>query len=381
LTIPYTLFFSQFLMSLQLFPTPLASRPGSPPHSQTDEQLRDPPDDPPEPSAEPTGPATAGDDQLSSHIVSAGNKRPAEDLSEYTAATLRRVRLKASGQTDLKYVSKLSPAQRSIWISAQILLMHDRLDNIQPVDAKWQIPETLWDKIEHFTFAGLVSPALPSYIKDGSPIRLVMGILEKHPQWGFTKEVKNNKSKSDVVRARVQLRLTDRRAAIKRAIMLSIGPPPPPLSSDSTGEETQSQAATAGHISAKKHAKAVRLDIVKLCAAIANEHSESEVVVTIQMCARFAFLRHVFVQSISNPALSGNSYWPLVDKQLDLLREQYPGDPGSVTLVLTMMLNSDRHKYGQPDTQHEPTETSAAPNATQRIADSAANGEFIEDDD
>jgi len=42
-----------------------------------------------------------------------------------------------------------------------------------------------------------------------------------------------------------------------------------------------------------------------------------------------------------------------------------------------MMLNDDWRDYGQPD---EPDETSAAPNATQRIADSAANGDFTEEE-
>lgn len=372
-------------MSLQLFPTPVesASPPDSPQRSQTGDSLYDMSENPTQPNAEPSSPSTASNSLSSAHSVSTGNKRAAEDLTEFTAMTLRRVRLKTSGQMELHYAAKLTPAQRSIWTAAQILKVHDRLDDIQPVDAKWQIPETLWDKIEHFTFAGLVSPALPFYLKDASPVRLVMGILEKHPHWGFTKDVKSNKSKHDIVKARVQMRLTDRRAAIKKAIMLSIGPSPQlepnPVT---TSEEHQSQApVTPIPVSKKKHTGAVRINIVKLCTAIANEHSESEVVVTIQMCARFAFLRHVFVQSICNPALATWSYWPLVDMQLQLLREQYVGKPSSITTVLTMMLNNDRRDYGQPDSQDEPTEISAIPNTTQRIADSAANGEFIDADD
>jgi len=162
--------------------------------------------------------------------------------------------------------------------------------------------------------------------------------------------------------------------------MLSIGPPSQ-LEPNLASEQRQPQIAALAPLLKKKQAESVRVNIVKLCTAIANEHSDSEVVVTVQMCARFAFLRHVFVQSVCNPALAGCSYWPLVDAQLDLMRGQYPDDPSSVTRVLTMMLNDDRRDYGQPDSLIEPDETSAAPNATQRIADSAANGDFTEEED
>ncbi|KAI0947614.1 hypothetical protein AcW1_009327 [Taiwanofungus camphoratus] len=52
-----------------------------------------------------------------------------------------------------------------------------------------------------------------------------------------------------------------------------------------------------------------------------------------------------------------------------------------VTHVLKMMLNDNRHDYGQPDAQSDFIEAAAVPNAKQLIADSAAGGSFVEDND
>ncbi|KAH9929131.1 hypothetical protein B0H21DRAFT_712055 [Amylocystis lapponica] len=356
-------------MSLQLFPTPPSiSPPGSPHHSQTGNLSEGQVDLSQSGDGERSSPSPAsspGDDNsLTAHHPRTGNKRAAEDLTQFAVSTSRRVRLKKSAEKELNLVAKFSAPQREIWTAAQILKLHDRLEEIQPAEAKWKIPQTLLDKIEHYTFTGLISPALPFYIKDSTPIKLIMGILEKHPAWGYTKEVKNDKSKADMVKLRVQVRLTDRRAVIKKAILLSLGP------------ELQPRNNTAS----SKRVEAVRLDIVKLCTIIANEHSSTEAVVTVQMCARFAFLRHVFMQMLQKPELADASYWPLVDKQLDLLRGQYMDNPDGITCVLTMMLNNDWHDYGQPDIRDD-LEAGAMPNAKQVVADSAAGGSFVDEDD
>ncbi|KAH9949934.1 hypothetical protein B0H21DRAFT_889360 [Amylocystis lapponica] len=323
-------------MSLQLFPNPPSvSPPGSPCHSQAGDSSEGQADPSPSVDRERSSPSvtsTPGDDTSSeTHHPCTSNKRAAEDLTQFAASASRRVRLKKSAEKELNLVAK--------------------------------------DKIEHYTFAGLISPALPFYIKDSTPIKLVMGILEKHPAWGYTKEVKNDKSKADMVKMRVQVRLTDRRAVIKRTIMLSLGPELQPRNSPASEQSTSS-----------KRVEAVRQDIVKLCTVIANEHSTTEAVVTVQMCARFAFLRHVFLQMLQKPELADASYWPLVDKQLDLLRGQYPDDPDSITRILTMMLNNDRRDYGQPDVRDD-LEAGAMPNTKQVVADSAAGGSFVDEDD
>ncbi|KAI0915931.1 hypothetical protein AcV5_003402 [Taiwanofungus camphoratus] len=202
-------------MSLQLFLVPSISPPHSP-CSPAENSLALPVNSL-QHDVEPSSPSLPSSNLLT-HGSHTGNKRPAEDLTQFAAVTSCQVRLKKSGEQELNLVARLSAPQREIWTAAQILKLHEWLEDIQPADAKWKIPQTLLDKIEHYTFAGLISPALPFYVKNSTPIKLVMGILEKHPVWGYTREVKNDKSKADTVKIRVQVHLTDRRAVIKKAI-------------------------------------------------------------------------------------------------------------------------------------------------------------------
>lgn len=71
--------------------------------------------------------------------------------------------------------------------------------------------------------------------------------------------------------------------------MLSLGPELQPWHSPASEQSTS-----------LKKVEAVQLDIVRLCTVIANEHSATEAVVTVQMCARFAFLVQYSFLTISS---------------------------------------------------------------------------------
>ncbi|KAH9942015.1 hypothetical protein B0H21DRAFT_751758 [Amylocystis lapponica] len=300
-----------------------------------------------------------------SRELNTGDKRPAEDLSQYAAAAGRRVRLKLDNQREAEQFSRLSSSQRQVWTAIHLLKLQEHLEAIQPADAKWNMPDTLAAKIEHYTFAVLVSPALAFYVRGSGPLKLVMGILEKHPAWGYTRQVKNDKYKADIVEQRVKTRLTDRRSNIKDLIWLSLGPAHKPPVSDG---------------SSSKKPEPVLLNIVQLCTAVCKKHPNNTPTVSLQMCARFAFLRHMLLQLLTNAVLAGKShrkYWDLVDDQLDIMRKNT--EPGMSTLVLTQMLEDDRRIHGDPDIQEEPQDV--VPSTEQVIADRAADGVFVEDED
>lgn len=297
----------------------------------------------------------------------AGDKRPAEDLCQYAAAAGRQVRLKADDQHEAERFARLTQAQRQVWGAVHMLKLQDQLQAIQPAKALWSMSDTLTAKIEQYSFAILVSPALMFYVKEAAPVKLIIGILESHPEWGYTKPVRNDKYKSDIVKDRAKVRLTDRRSNIKDMITLSFGP---------------EDWVPALKESASKKTVPIRLNIVQLCTAISKKHPINPPAVSLQMCARFAFLRYVLKQLLTKADLANKSsrnYWSLVDDQLVILRANT--EPGMVNRVLTKILEDDRKDYGRPDAQDEPQESNTVQSADQRIADHAATGTFVEDDD
>ncbi|PSR73930.1 hypothetical protein PHLCEN_2v10253, partial [Hermanssonia centrifuga] len=138
------------------------------------------------------------------------------------------------------------------------------------------------NKIELYTFTVIASPTLSSYVTDGYPRQLVMGVLERHPNWGYTKEVREDPLKKKIVLNKVMTRLTDRRSKIKAVIVDSLGAEYP---SDPT-KNRQPQ------------------DILELCQEIAalagGSLEDDKFKVTLQMCARVALF--VSLSSVSQRA-------------------------------------------------------------------------------
>ncbi|GBE79610.1 hypothetical protein SCP_0208100 [Sparassis crispa] len=242
-----------------------------------------------------------------------------------------------------------------------MLKIEEHLEAIQPADAQWDLPRTLKDKIDHYTFALLLSPVLPFYLAKNTaplgPIKLVMGILEKHPLWGFTKEVKGDKYKFDIVVKRVQTRLTDRRAELKEVITLSLGP-------EGLSEAHGEQMGTVSKAPKKKTPDPVQLDVVELCKALAAKHAATHVIISLEMCARVAFLRKLLLEMIKNPQLEPTGgYWAFVDAQLSII------------------LKDDQGKYGRTIIPGQDGAAAADISCTQNIANRAASGTFVDDED
>ncbi|KAL6302043.1 hypothetical protein BKA93DRAFT_827851 [Sparassis latifolia] len=323
-----------------------------------------------------TSPTTAATLRTSS-------KWPAEDLTQFASLAAHRVRLKPAGEKELDRVSKLSLAERAMWTCAHMLKIEEHLEAIQPADAQWDLPRTLKDKIDHYTFALLLSPVLPFYLAKNTaplgPIKLVMGILEKHPSWSFTKEVKGDKYKFD-------------NCELKEVITLSLGP-------EGLSEAHSEQMGTVSKAPKKKTPDPVQLDVVELCKALAAKHAATHVIISLEMCARVAFLRKLLLEMIKNPQLEPTSgYWAFVDAQLSIVRERYAAEPAKMTKsvpflfycsdyhsfyssVFTQILKDDQGKYGRTIIPGQDGAAAADISCTQNIANRAASGMFVDDED
>ncbi|KAI0364689.1 hypothetical protein BV20DRAFT_983058 [Pilatotrama ljubarskyi] len=281
-----------------------------------------------------------------------------EDLLQHAGWAARRVRLKPSGTEELKRFSQLDAGQREILNAALIIKLSERLETIIPADAQWSMSENLKDKIEQYTFSVLCSPKLAQYVQKQTPLKLVMNIFERHPSWGYSSDIKNDKYKRDIISARVGSRLTDRRSDIKEAILLSLGP------------ELQPQVASSSSGTTHKPIPE-RVNIVKLCENIiakAPKSASEGIKVSLQMCVRIAFLRKVMVALLESPTMKFDRYWNAVDGQLIALRTK---DDAFITRQLTSYLNADLECYGRTDIPR-----AVNVHEIQDVADQAAAGEL-----
>ncbi|THG96049.1 hypothetical protein EW026_g5709 [Hermanssonia centrifuga] len=158
---------------------------------------------------------------VSSSAGSTGRKRAGEDLSMLVQRTARKAKLKADGELTLSKFTKLTPVHRELTIMASLIRMQEKLDEIQPREVAWKLPAKLYNKIEVLSADILLYAHISSYQKPAT--KLLLDILEHNPNWGFSKDVKFNQNKYDVVTDRAQNRLTDRRNYIKNTIKTSIG--------------------------------------------------------------------------------------------------------------------------------------------------------------
>ncbi|KAI0730236.1 hypothetical protein C8Q72DRAFT_951215 [Fomitopsis betulina] len=282
------------------------------------------------------------------------NRQPAEDdLVQYADQVARRVRLRPAGQQELRGLVMLTMDERIIWIAAHILRSEERLEAIQPADAQWVLPKLLKDKIDIYSYLLLVSPSLSFYVKQSIPVSRMKRLLEHHPQWGYTTEVRNDTYRSGIVMKRIQDRLTDRHAELKHIGQICCLCLP-----------------------VRSHAK---IDILTLCEAVIIKHSGLGVVVkpTLEMCARFALLCRVLVEVLTEATLNVKDYWDRVDEHLDRIRGMFLNEPRKITKLFMNILEADKKDFGSP-TAAMPAVMGADPTMTlgdhQAITDDAAGG-------
>ncbi|KAI0681983.1 hypothetical protein BC835DRAFT_1424985 [Cytidiella melzeri] len=159
-------------------------------------------------------------------------------------------------------------------------------------------------KIELYSYYALVSPQATGYLEDGA--RLVLSILERHPKWGLTPEIKENPTHYHVVCSRVYECFNDRRRNIKLVIAELMG--------TVNQQNPDGDCLNVSNIftlvsNATKHKRTASMNL-------------NSVNITVQMLAHFAFLRCMLLEL---PAKA--NYWKTVDKQLQDIHQHFNGQP------------------------------------------------------
>ncbi|KAJ3559423.1 hypothetical protein NM688_g351 [Phlebia brevispora] len=257
---------------------------------------------------------------IDSSAPTRGRKRPLEDHTVTVQRTARRMKLSSeSEQTMLKFILA-SEEEQNIMLLGLILQTRERVDQIQPATAAFKLPQKLHDQIEKYATDVLLCPELSAYCKQ--PTKILLDIFEHHPSWGYTKDVKTDVRKSNVVRVRIQNRLTDRRNSIKAAIARSLG----------TVDE---QGIRTGFV-----------DIFGLLEDVIRQvrpQFNADMGITLLMCGRFAFLRGTY---LAHPGLN---FWKEVDIALENVRTEFKDRPKVLSLYFKRILENDLRNYGQVD--------------------------------
>ncbi|KIJ66643.1 hypothetical protein HYDPIDRAFT_166179 [Hydnomerulius pinastri MD-312] len=183
----------------------------------------------------------------------------------------------------------------------------------------WEVPDKIKKNIDKYVMRILLSPNLAKYFGN-SPIQTLMGIIKTKSHWGLPADVDLHEDKWDKLVAHVRNRFIQRRSDIKTQITLSFSP------------QTKAQ------------------DIVTLCTKLAAYGNlGTDIVVTVQLCARVAYLRQCLKTNPKSP-----NYWKLVDSGLETLRTKAKesNDPAQLTKRFATILKDDRKVYGAGQDVH-----------------------------
>lgn len=183
------------------------------------------------------------------------------------------------------------------------------------------MPDALKKKIDLYSASVILSPKLPAYVKDDAARKIVIAVLKRHPSWGLTPEVQDTPAQYDAVVALVSAKLTDRRYSVKKLIADSVG---------KASEDPQDIRREDAD------------DIITLCNTLVKKvFKRANVVVTVPMCGRVAFLRQVYIE---HPK-AGDKFWSTVDKSLHDFRVTFPNE-AQLSSAIGRILTQDRLVYG-----------------------------------
>ncbi|KAJ7937504.1 hypothetical protein B0H13DRAFT_1852476 [Mycena leptocephala] len=105
------------------------------------------------------------------------------------------------------------------WIAARLLAHEERLDTIIPAESVYHIPGKLQGKLDKTCFLVIVDHSIPAYLSKDLPLKRVQDHLEKYPSFGWTTEVKADKSKLKVLLSCMRTKLTHNWNNIKNLII------------------------------------------------------------------------------------------------------------------------------------------------------------------
>ncbi|KAI9451883.1 hypothetical protein BJY52DRAFT_1226417 [Lactarius psammicola] len=121
-------------------------------------------------------------------------KHPSQAIQSCAEAVCKRMCLAPPSTLKVYEFIQISVEEQNVMIYGELLRLGDAISVIQPVDTVFRIPELLNKKIEEYVFRVLLCDDLPFYVKKKEDVAtFVQKILVKHPDWGLTPKVHNNK--------------------------------------------------------------------------------------------------------------------------------------------------------------------------------------------
>ncbi|KAJ7813265.1 hypothetical protein B0H14DRAFT_1443423 [Mycena olivaceomarginata] len=246
-------------------------------------------------------------------LQAASRKRPAEDMAQYAEAAARNVRLKPDAKEELLKFAGASGQEQGIWLAARLLAQEERLDTIQPAESVYHMSQKLQGKLDKTCFLVLVDHTIPAYLTSDIPVKRVQTHLEKYPSFGWTAEIKADKTKTKVILTRVRTKLTHGRNNIKNLLEKSIGT----VDADGVRHDY--------------------VDLYKLASNILGLGSRvaPDTKLSLDFCVRVALLRAKVQES------PGQDYWNKVDEYLEQVRVKKDNNAVRIAEVFGQIYDQD----------------------------------------
>ncbi|KAF7302328.1 hypothetical protein HMN09_00866400 [Mycena chlorophos] len=178
--------------------------------------------------------------------------------------------------------------------------------------------EALLKNMKKYAMAIMFSPMQASYKKNGAPLRVLLNLLKIH-RFDLPPNIEGNAADYAILKRAGQEIFTQIRSDIKKEIAGSLG-------------------------YTYKHPKVKPLDKCKnIYTTTKAIVARSDSAVTVELCARVALMRQVWVETYKNPKAD---YWKEVDGFLAEIREKADGDDTQVARAFRELLTTDRQAYG-----------------------------------
>ncbi|KDR77191.1 hypothetical protein GALMADRAFT_246474 [Galerina marginata CBS 339.88] len=275
---------------------------------------------PPLEQQQPSSPTPAGPSR---------RKRPAEDVTHFAKSIGRSMKIRKTDQTELERFASYGSREQNVWLAAQILKVQEKHEALTPPEVRYDVPRRLATKIEAYSFTIIMDPTIAAYIgpkenrKKAGPANILVEHLRANPDWGLTAAIYDDKPKFEVIVQSISKKFTNRRCDIKTKISESLGDPDPLGGDKRIGV----------------------LNIVELCEVLILLYKRGNVQVTVQLCARIAFIRHFFVAKVAEGSNTA-SFWTELDDELVSVRKM---SEIRQSKLFKTILASDRACYGDAD--------------------------------
>ncbi|KAI0069956.1 hypothetical protein K474DRAFT_1745916 [Panus rudis PR-1116 ss-1] len=121
-------------------------------------------------------------------------------------------------------------------------------------------------------------------------------------------------------------------------------------------------------------------------ASAAKRADEVTIVVTIQLCARLAYIRATTDTKVQAGRVRPNGkdmFWEKVDANLQAVRDKYEGHPKvaqRITQVFTKALDRDYETFGHSDEAKDLANNLSVTSVAQKVSDAATIGEDVRED-